>query len=222
MIRSSFSPVAEHLTLSLDQVIGTLRRLNVEDFWCAGNMLTKLQKNWISPFTLKEKRHGRYSDAFILWINIEGKTTAIKIHEDCFENCKRIYDVPDILNGLVWSNDIPAIIKTLCVHGYRIVIYSWQDGKAPLQFLDENKWWGAEQLARLMTERIDSLLVKNHWLRGIWDPFNYPEQDEFLCTTNGLIVLDCNQIAPTQRLPFRSHNLATRIIQVWMDRKQQK
>lgn len=76
------------------------------------------------------------------------------------------------------DTDIAPITSTFCIHPYRVVLYPWQSGTPPLQTLSEIQ--DQELLTKALQDRINSLLQKNHGLRGMADEFTYPEHDEFL------------------------------------------
>lgn len=206
----------------IGRILTSLGQLWVADFESQTRTIEAMNRYWITASVLKAKRHGKYDDAFILWISTRTGTVAIKIHPDCFTNCKRIYDNPNLRGSFQQDADIAPIISTFCAHHYRVVLYPWQSGISPLQALSETQ--ERELLTKALQDRIDSLFWKGHGLHGTGDEFTYPEHHEFLLIepASRLIVLDINQIIPIKQLPISSHELAQRLIETWIQREKRK
>lgn len=99
------------------------------------------------------------NDSFIVGIPVDKNMLGIKIHPDTWTHCKRIYETPDLLEKLTSEHDVPEILLTRNIKGFRIVFYMWE--KSPILPYHLKKYPDRiPQIQNALRERIASLGVK--------------------------------------------------------------
>jgi len=98
-------------------------------------------------------------DSFIIGVPVGSDILGIKIHPDTWPHCKKIYETSELLTKLTAENDIPNILRTIHIEGFRIVFYIWE--KSSILPYHTKKY--PERIPEIQTalrSRIESLVHK--------------------------------------------------------------
>jgi hypothetical protein len=123
-----------------------------------------LRVKGIKSYILKKQRRDAGNntdrkDSFIIGVHIGSDILGIKIHPDTWPHCKKIYETPELLARLKEENDIPNILHTIHIQGFRIVFYIWE--KSSILPYHTKKY--PERIPEIQTalrSRIESLVHK--------------------------------------------------------------
>ena len=138
------------------------------------NAVNFFQSKWIGISVLKRSSLDKKNDAYILGLTVKNRTLGIKIHPDIFQNCREVYQSPELLWSLVNDNDIGEVLSTWTIDGYRVVFFRWKKGVNPKYLLKNHPAEFHPKIQDALTLRVNSLLkLKNDSFRPWWNFYQF-------------------------------------------------
>lgn len=131
LITQETFPESPEIQQSIADFIAILNASEPSIISAPGSIKLLLNTKGKKSYILKRQRtHADNSldtdDSFIIGVPVGRDILGIKIHPDTWAHCRRIYERPELLTRLTAENDIPNILRTIHIEGFRVVFYIWE------------------------------------------------------------------------------------------------
>lgn len=123
--------VIEEMELLVDNLVAILESSDPTTFITPESMKALLNTQGKKAYILKKQKSTPdnspdRSDSYIIGVPFGKNILGIKIHPDFWIQGRIIYENLELLKKLIAGDDIPNILLSLNIEGYRVIFYIWE------------------------------------------------------------------------------------------------